>query len=351
MAHDATFENNIIISLLHQNSETNFLSNHSQLSKDPFSCHHIFTTMGCFENHTHCSWIRQIDRSLRIAVCGGDLRKVARLVALGADVNSSILAAVSLASINIVLFLLKQGANPNISRHGTFPLHVATVKGRCAVVQMLLEYGAFPDARTGDGTTPLMLAAQIGNVDIAQLLMTYGARVQMQRASDGFTALHLTCGRKLDRKSNVVLDEQRIVEDPFLLIASVCIEYVAMYDGPTAANTLIEQKSFSGQTALSLALDNQHFNIADLLVLHSNPNPIKKSQDRPQKTFPLKNARKRNTMKWKVSAQKTSISSDRSVGSRHALIGNHTKSLNCVTRHRSHLKEVMQVFHCWRLSN
>lgn len=55
------------------------------------------------------------------------------------------------------------------------PLHAAAASGRAALVKLLLEHGAPPDARQQMGWTALHEAARNGNAEMAQALLAHGA--------------------------------------------------------------------------------------------------------------------------------------------------------------------------------
>lgn len=80
--------------------------------------------------------------------------------------------------------LLEHGACPNtrITDHhsGSAPLHIAVRRGVKEVVQMLLEFGAVPDARDDVGCAPLHFACALpcpdgGVPDVVGLLLCEGA--------------------------------------------------------------------------------------------------------------------------------------------------------------------------------
>ncbi|WP_159078818.1 ankyrin repeat domain-containing protein [Orrella marina] len=77
----------------------------------------------------------------------GDLDRVKRLIAKGAQVNHL----------------------------GWTPLHYAASKGHTDVVKYLLQQGAMPNAPAPDGTSPIMMAARTGSVDAVQALLDAGA--------------------------------------------------------------------------------------------------------------------------------------------------------------------------------
>lgn len=74
-------------------------------------------------------------------------------------------------------FLIDQGADlQSVSRNAmaNTPLHSAVAGRRTALVRLLLDAGADPDA-LAHGLTPLHLAAHAGHQPIAELLLAYGA--------------------------------------------------------------------------------------------------------------------------------------------------------------------------------
>jgi len=85
--------------------------------------------------------------------------------------------------------LLERGANPNAKTRGSWtPLHVAASKYYYPhKVQLLLQYGANPNAQTGCGETPLHLARD--KVKIARLLLTADADTEA-RDHHGTKPLH-----------------------------------------------------------------------------------------------------------------------------------------------------------------
>ena len=69
------------------------------------------------------------------------------------------------------------------------PLHWATLKNRLAVVVLLVEHGADPNARDSEGYTPITTAVQYNLVPIVHYLATHGGRLDLLDA-EGHTLLH-----------------------------------------------------------------------------------------------------------------------------------------------------------------
>jgi len=85
--------------------------------------------------------------------------------------------------------LLDRGADPNLASRNPLrvaPLHSAATAGIPALVKLLLDHGANPDAAEASGYTPLHTAAGHGNREIIALLLAAGADNQRQNR-DGQT--------------------------------------------------------------------------------------------------------------------------------------------------------------------
>jgi ankyrin repeat protein len=88
--------------------------------------------------------------------------------------------------------LIRQGANPNEPTGGNnwtpllHAIHTAQIKS----VDALLDGGADPNMKAGDGFTPLMMAAGYGYTDIVELLLRRGANPHIAGA-DGVRPLDL----------------------------------------------------------------------------------------------------------------------------------------------------------------
>jgi ankyrin repeat protein len=73
--------------------------------------------------------------------------------------------------------LLEHGADPNAkTQQGATPLLVAaSANGTAGVIALLLDKGAEPDTGDNRGVTPLIAAAGVGNTAAAKLLLQHGA--------------------------------------------------------------------------------------------------------------------------------------------------------------------------------
>jgi len=168
----------------------------------------------------------------------------------GYDVNQMDHENVSLlhwAAINnrieIVKFYLSKGAI--VDRFGgelnSTPLHWATRQGHLPMVVLLMQYGADPSLRDGEGCSCLHLAAQFGHTSIVAYLVARGQDVDMQDRN-GMTALMWAAYRVF-------------AADPARLLLTF------------KANMHLTDK-FHGNTALHWAVTMSNHNVMSLLLDH-----------------------------------------------------------------------------------
>ncbi len=129
----------------------------------------------------------------------GNLAKVERLIAKGADVNAKdtkfgatpLLYAAENGHTAIAELLIANGANVNAKlKSGHTPLHPAATLGYKAIAELLIAKGADVNAKGGPDRTPLHGAALTGQLAIAELLIAKGADVNAKE-KDGTTPLRL----------------------------------------------------------------------------------------------------------------------------------------------------------------
>jgi uncharacterized protein len=157
---------------------------------------------------------------------------------------------------HIVRALLAAGADPNATlRGGESALMTAARTGRVGPVTALLDAGAKVDATDRRGQTALMWAAADGHAEVIELLVKAGANARA-RLKSGFTPL-LFAAR-----------EGRTEAVQALLRAGVDVNEAIQTDrkgGGIAPR--------NGQSALMLAVENGHFDLAvTLLNAGANPN-------------------------------------------------------------------------------
>lgn len=200
--------------------------------------------------------------ALHWAAYHDNLEAATLLVAAGANVqaeNRYRVTPLSLACTNgneqLVRLFLDRGADPNTTLPGSETvLMTAARTGRCGPVEALLKAGAKVDTADRKGQTALMWAAADGHAAVVQLLIESGADVNT-RLKSGFT--------------------------PILFAAREgAIEVVrALLKAGVDSNEAIKTTKGGGKapengtSALTLAVENGHFELAMVLVRSgANPN-------------------------------------------------------------------------------
>lgn len=145
------------------------------------------------------------------AASTGDATKVTSLLDAGADINyhskdkqatgrTALSEAAIQGHLEVIRLLLERGADLDWRDRavGFTPLGWAANQGHESCVEALLEAGADPNLATPEFLhTPLMAAAQRGHLPIVKLLVAAGANVNAA-TSDGRTALSIAQERKHD---------------------------------------------------------------------------------------------------------------------------------------------------------
>ena len=137
------------------------------------------------------------------AAQNGDLNEVKRLFVLNPGIinekdrekDTAIMKACrDCNNINVVVFLLENGANINDKKYRDLidqtPLIIAAFNGCRDIVKMLLDAGANIEHKNDQGENALISAVQEGHIDTVKLLLDAGADVN-QSNTDGETALDL----------------------------------------------------------------------------------------------------------------------------------------------------------------
>lgn len=146
-----------------------------------------------------------------------DLNEVKRLFALNPAIineldrehDTAILKACrDCKAINVVAFLLENGANINVrDTIDQTPLIIAAFNGCTDIVRMLLNAGANIEHKNDQGENALISAAQEGNIDTVKLLLDAGSDINQANA-DGETALDLAIRLKQKKELIELLREK-----------------------------------------------------------------------------------------------------------------------------------------------
>ena len=225
--------------------------------------------------------------------------------------------------------LIKAGARIDAAtRYGVTPLYLACANGDAAMIDALLRAGANANAANPGGETALMTAARTGKVDAVKLLLDRGAKVETKESVRGQTALMwavlenhpdavqllLSRGADIDAQTNVNIPdglETSIVKAdgtraqsanigaagpgvyraraiPSPSGAMTPLMFAAREGHAEVARILVDAKakldmqSANGTTALSIAIINNHIELARYLLKQgANPNIADEYYKRP----------------------------------------------------------------------
>lgn len=181
--------------------------------------------------------------------------------------------------------LLENGALVDTRQgEGRTVLMLAAYHGNVKVVRLLLEKESVSqvEARENEGFTALMLAAQNGHGDVVSLLLERGCDVNA-RANQGQTALYLAAMKAHVETVELLLSQRSIdinactdMGDTLLITCAnggrkAIVELLLACPGLD-----IEWKAGDGLTALDIALDKGHDEIASLLR-NASPSPALKT--------------------------------------------------------------------------
>ncbi|KAG4441778.1 hypothetical protein IFR05_002769 [Cadophora sp. M221] len=176
---------------------------------------------------------------------------------------STLLDAINSGTDTDVVAFLVTGSDPNavIGKEEEAPLHVACHRGYTAVVELLLDYGAFIDVEDDSQNQPLHCAASDGRLDVVRVLIDHGANLTA-RNKDMQIPLHLAA-------ENGYLDVVKM-----LLKASTAVVLTIGADGkvidddskPYGMSPHLELRDREGFTILLASLYGENTEIADFLI-------------------------------------------------------------------------------------
>jgi uncharacterized protein len=191
-------------------------------------------------------------RSLSHAARNGHLQMVDLLLARGAPINARNLAgatalyfAAERGRAEVARRLIERGADVNLTgRGGISPVAAAAYTGSDAIVEMLLAHGADERAADETGKPPIVYAAARAKLDIVKRLLTRNIDVNARYAND-LTLLMWAAGA-----------DEKVADADALKVVSYLLDVGAH----------IDDRDARGRTALMIAAEGGHAEIADLLV-------------------------------------------------------------------------------------
>ncbi len=185
------------------------------------------------------------------------------------------------------------------NQFGSTPLAEAAKLGDARMVKALLDAGARPDTPNQDGETALMLAIKTGELPVVEMLVKAGANVNAKETFHHQTALmwaaaapknageivKLLLSKGADFKPRALYSdwESQITSEPraqYRPVGGLTALLYAARDGCydcvealAAAGADVNRPTPEGVTPLMIALDNEHNDVAKLLLDRgANPN-------------------------------------------------------------------------------
>lgn len=191
-------------------------------------------------------------RPLSHAARNGHLEMVDLLLARGAPINARNLAgatalyfAAERARVAVAQRLIERGADVKLTgRSGISPVAAAAYAGSDAIVEMLLAHGADERAPDETGKPPIVYAAARAKLDIVKRLLARDLDVNARYAND-LTLLMWAAG-----------PDEKVAEADANKVIAYLLE----------AGAHIDDRDARGRTALMIAAEGGHAEIANLLL-------------------------------------------------------------------------------------
>ncbi|MES2676907.1 MAG: ankyrin repeat domain-containing protein [Pseudomonadota bacterium] len=229
---------------------------------------------------------------------GGDLYETALHLAIEKD------------KLDVATLLIENGASTILLSRGDNAIHYAVLHNRQSIIRALAESpSADLNNKNNRGLTPLNMAIKLGRFDIAKELILLGADVNI---ADGnlMTPLHyaanignvdvleelIKAGAKLDQKSSIKWAFLTVGGQLTPLHLAAQAGHLPVVEKLIENKATVYTKDRSGKTAIDLARDNNHLEIAQKLTdaLDQNPEPHPSSKSSPHYATRLSGATTRS---------------------------------------------------------
>ncbi|GKS79063.1 MULTISPECIES: ankyrin repeat domain-containing protein [unclassified Wolbachia] len=220
---------------------------------------------------------------LHFAASGNNLDMVQFLLDRGASIEvqdgrdwTPILYAAQSGKWGVVKLLISNGAkfNNEITYQGT-PLHFAAQGGNLDIAQFLLDKGADIEVENTYNEKPLHLAVDANRLNVVNLLLDRGANLKATEMY-GRTSLDLAIQKGYEDIVEV-LKQKQLDLDKELLISTEKGDLEKVRDGiRQGANVNVQDGQ--GWTPVFLAIQNNNFNIVELLLDNSADIKVKDNE-------------------------------------------------------------------------
>jgi len=250
--------------------------------------------------HVVLAQAQQAPKDLATVIQSGSTKLALQQIQDGADVNraqpdgtSPLLWAVDRTEYEVAEALIARKADVNAANEfGVTPLTAAARQSDPRLVKMLLDAGAKVDSANADGETALMMAISEGDVSIVQMLVNAGANVNAVEKFHNQTPLMYAAAadrnagpmvkfllsKGADVKPRALYTDwpSQVTSEPRTQYRSVgglnALLYAARsgcyacVEDLIAAGADVNRPTPEGITPLMIALDNQHNDVAKLLM-------------------------------------------------------------------------------------
>ena len=225
------------------------------------------------------------------ALAKKDKAAMSLLVKYGAKINDPVrkpplVLMAEKEDIDMVRFLLQQGANPNLPYSGQYLIHRAIANKQMPLAQALVAKGANVNVVDTMSRTPLQIAIYKKDDRYAQFLISNGANVHVLDQSKN-NLLHIAAklgktriaGMLIAKGANV---QQKNMAEETPLLLSIRDEHLAITKVLIAAGANANVKDRYNNSPLSVALGKKDINYVKLLISRKvNVNKVPNSFNAP----------------------------------------------------------------------